>query len=81
MTDLIQVMSKLVTPQGDILVPGINDLVAPLTEEERYGLFPKINYADILCLRKRYEGIDYSIDDVDASAGASIAVSSSISEV
>lgn len=35
MTDLIQVMSRLVTPQGDILVPGINDLVAPLTEEER----------------------------------------------
>ena len=35
MTDLIMVMSKLVTPHGDILVPGINDLVAPLTEEER----------------------------------------------
>lgn len=65
MTDLIQVMSKLVTPQGDILVPGINDLVAPLTDEER----------------KRYESLDYSIDDVDASAGASIAVASDISTV
>jgi len=54
-----------VTPQGDILVPGINDLVAPLTEEER----------------KRYESLDYSIEDVDASAGASIAVSSEISTV
>ncbi|KAG8824080.1 hypothetical protein FRC19_002621 [Serendipita sp. 401] len=65
MTDLIHIMSKLVTPQGDILIPGINDLVAPLTDEER----------------KRYETLDYSIDDVDASAGASIAVSQSISEV
>lgn len=63
MTDLIQVMSKLVTPQGDIMVPGINDLVAPLTDEER----------------KRYESLDYAVDDVDASAGASIAVSSDIS--
>ncbi|KAG8844480.1 Cys-Gly metallodipeptidase [Serendipita sp. 411] len=35
MTDLIHIMSKLVTPQGDILIPGINDLVAPLTDEER----------------------------------------------
>ncbi|CAG7850464.1 Cys-Gly metallodipeptidase dug1; AltName: Full=GSH degradosomal complex subunit DUG1 [Serendipita indica DSM 11827] len=65
MTDLIHIMSKLVTPQGDILVPGINELVAPLTEEER----------------KRYESLDYSIDDVHSSAGAEIAVSSSISEV
>ncbi|PVG01554.1 putative cytosolic nonspecific dipeptidase [Serendipita vermifera] len=65
MTDLIQLMSKLVTPQGDILVPGVNDLVAPLTDEER----------------KRYESLDYSIDDVHSSCGAEIAVSSSISEV
>jgi Cys-Gly metallodipeptidase DUG1 len=38
MTDLIQLMSKLVTPQGDILIPGVNDLVAPLTDEERLAL-------------------------------------------
>lgn len=35
MTDLIALMSKLVTPQGKILVPGVEDLVAPLTEEEK----------------------------------------------
>ena len=35
MTDLITLMSKLVTPQGKILIPGVEDLVAPLTEAER----------------------------------------------
>lgn len=28
-------MSKLVTSEGEILVPGIKELVAPLTDEER----------------------------------------------
>ncbi len=36
-------MSKLVTPAGKILVPGLNDLVAPLTKEER-ALYEKINF-------------------------------------
>ena len=45
MTDLIILMSKLVTPKGDILVPGISELVAPLTDEER----------------RRYEVLDYSV--------------------
>jgi hypothetical protein len=35
MNDLFQIMSKLTTPKGEILVPGIKDLVAPLTDEER----------------------------------------------
>ena len=35
MTDLIYVMSKLVTPDGKILIPGINELVAPLTDKEK----------------------------------------------
>jgi Cys-Gly metallodipeptidase DUG1 len=34
MTDLFAVMSKLVTPDGRILIPGIYDDVAPLTDEE-----------------------------------------------
>ena len=37
MTDLIQLMGKLVTPQGEILIPGVEDLVAPLTDEEKYA--------------------------------------------
>jgi Cys-Gly metallodipeptidase DUG1 len=44
MTDLIQLMSKLVTPQGHILVPGISELVAPLTDEERYALAYQTDY-------------------------------------
>ena len=38
MTDLITIMSKLVTPSGQILIPGVEDLVAPLTEAEKYVL-------------------------------------------
>ena len=34
MTDLIFLMNSLVKPDGEILIPGINDQVAPLTPEE-----------------------------------------------
>lgn len=36
MTDLIHLMSRLVTPQGDILIPGVEELVAPLAPGEKY---------------------------------------------
>jgi Cys-Gly metallodipeptidase DUG1 len=36
MTDLIAIMSKLVDPSGKILIPGIEEMVEPATEEERY---------------------------------------------
>lgn len=36
MTDLVHLFSKLVTPTGEILIPGIKELVAPLTDEERW---------------------------------------------
>lgn len=58
MTDLIHVMSKLVSPRGEILIPGIAELVDPLTDEER----------------KRYEVLDYGIADIEHSAGAQIAL-------
>jgi Cys-Gly metallodipeptidase DUG1 len=35
MTDLIAIMSKLVDPSGKILIPGIEEMVEPATEEER----------------------------------------------
>lgn len=59
MTDLIKIMSSLVTPSGQILVPGINEQVAPLTDEER----------------KRYDVMDFSISDVDNATGSSTTVS------
>lgn len=39
MTDLVRVMGTLVSPDGKILIKGIDDLVAPLTDEEKslYG--------------------------------------------
>lgn len=39
MTDLVRVMGSLVDTDGNILIPGIADLVAPLTDEEKslYG--------------------------------------------
>ncbi|KAH8930481.1 glutamate carboxypeptidase protein [Atractiella rhizophila] len=60
MTDLFHLFSKLVSPQGKILVPGLNELVDPLTEEER----------------KRYEKIDFSVSNfATASVGASTTLS------
>lgn len=35
MTDLIALMSKLVKPDGTILVPGVDEMVPPPTEEEK----------------------------------------------
>ena len=35
MTDLIALMSKLVDPNGNILIPGVDEMVLPPDEEER----------------------------------------------
>ena len=34
--DLFHLFSKLVSPKGEILVPGIEELVAPLDDEEKW---------------------------------------------
>ncbi|KIJ26502.1 hypothetical protein M422DRAFT_260501 [Sphaerobolus stellatus SS14] len=60
MTDLVYVMSKLVTPDGKILIPGVNDLVAPLTDKEK----------------ALYDRLDYGVEDVESAAGGRIAISS-----
>jgi Cys-Gly metallodipeptidase DUG1 len=65
MTDLVALMSRLVAPDGTILVPGVQDLVAPPTAEER----------------AIYERLDYSIADVEAAAGAPIALSADKQQV
>ncbi|KAK5075532.1 hypothetical protein LTR64_001739 [Lithohypha guttulata] len=43
MTDLMHVLSKLVDQKGQILIPGLNELVAPVTEDEK-KLYPNISY-------------------------------------
>ncbi|KAF9523811.1 glutamate carboxypeptidase [Crepidotus variabilis] len=60
MTDLISLLGTLVTPQGDILVPGVDDMVPPPDEDEK----------------AIYAGLDYSIADIEGAAGGQIALSS-----
>ncbi|KIL66067.1 hypothetical protein M378DRAFT_104061 [Amanita muscaria Koide BX008] len=65
MTDLVLLMSKLVDPQGNILVPGVEDMVPAPDDAER----------------AIYHKLDYSIQDIEETAGAPITVSSDKVEV
>lgn len=51
-------MSKLVTNKGEILIPGIKEMVAPLTDEEK----------------ARYEAIHVEVSDFDDAVGAKITI-------
>lgn len=37
MTDLVKLLSTLVTSQGDILIKGVDEMVPPADEEEKYA--------------------------------------------
>ncbi|ORZ40929.1 hypothetical protein BCR44DRAFT_117286 [Catenaria anguillulae PL171] len=54
MTDLIHLMGRLVTPDGTILVPGIMENVAPVTDAEL----------------EIYKKLDVDMSDIEASVGA-----------
>lgn len=54
MTDLVRVMGSLVDTNGKIQIPGLMDLVAPLTDEEK----------------KLYEGIAFTMDNLHESLGS-----------
>ncbi|CAN9410560.1 unnamed protein product [Alternaria alternata] len=43
MTDLVRIMNSFVDPDGKILIKGVDDLVAPLTEQEA-ALYPPIAF-------------------------------------
>lgn len=58
MTDLVTVFSKLVDSQGNIQIPGLMDLVAPVTAEEE----------------KLYPNISYSMDDLHESLGSKTSI-------
>jgi Cys-Gly metallodipeptidase DUG1 len=58
MTDLIHVLSKLVTPEGKILIPGINDSVAAVTEQEN----------------EIYKNLHFSMDDIHNAVGSKVAI-------
>jgi Cys-Gly metallodipeptidase DUG1 len=46
-------VSKLVSPEGKILIPGVNDLIAPVTDDER----------------KKFEEIHFKITDIQGAIG------------
>ncbi|CAK7903300.1 cys-Gly metallodipeptidase Dug1p [[Candida] anglica] len=58
MTDLVKVLAQLVDGNGRILIPGIDDMVAPLTEKED----------------KLYDDIDFSVEELNAAAGSDTAL-------
>jgi len=59
MTDLIHLMGRLVDVNGNILVPGVDEMVPPADEEEK----------------AIYEKLDYSVQDIEDNAGGSVALS------
>lgn len=54
MTDLVRILGKLVDTDGRILIPGIDELVAPVTEEEK----------------KLYAPIAFTMDNIHESLGS-----------
>lgn len=56
MTDLVKVLATLVDCEGRILIPGIDDMVAPLTETED----------------KLYDDIEFSASELNAAAGGDV---------
>lgn len=58
MTDLVRVLGTLVDTNGKIQIPGLYDLVAPLTEEEK----------------KLYEPIAYTMDNLHESLGSTTTI-------
>lgn len=54
MIDLTKIFASLVDSQGKILIKGVDEMVAPLTEKEK----------------KLYENIDFSLNDLNAASGS-----------
>lgn len=65
MTDLFHLFSKLVSPTGEILVPGVNELTAPLSDEEL----------------ARYENMDFQVSDLESAVGGKITLSEKKADV
>ncbi|GMK54346.1 hypothetical protein CspeluHIS016_0109320 [Cutaneotrichosporon spelunceum] len=53
MTDLILLMSKLVSPSGEILIPGVKELIAPVTQDEQ----------------EKFEKIHFQMSDIQGAVG------------
>lgn len=53
------IVSKLVTPDGQILVTGVKDLIAPITDDER----------------AKFEAIHFQMGDIHAAVGGEVTIS------
>ncbi|GMM49589.1 metallodipeptidase [Starmerella bacillaris] len=62
LTDLVHVFSQLVTPQGEILIPGLQDMVAPLTDKED----------------KLYDTLHFDLSELEENVGAKTVLQDSI---
>ena len=58
MTDLVRVLAKLVDTHGNIQIPGVMDMVAPVTDEEK----------------QLYPGISYTMDNLYESLGSQTSI-------
>ncbi|AAS53623.1 AFR252Cp [Eremothecium gossypii ATCC 10895] len=58
MTDLVKVLNTLVDSQGRILIEGVDEMVAPVTDAER----------------ALYDKIDYSLEEFNQAVGANISL-------
>ncbi|WWC70211.1 uncharacterized protein I206_104161 [Kwoniella pini CBS 10737] len=58
MTDLITLMSKLVTGDGQILIPGVKEMIAPLTDDER----------------AKFEAIHFAMKDIHDAVGGDVTI-------
>lgn len=52
-------MSKLVSPTGEILIPGVKEQIAPVTEDER----------------KKFEAIHFEMKDIHGAVGGDQTIS------
>ncbi|KAJ9077866.1 hypothetical protein DSO57_1012689 [Entomophthora muscae] len=64
MTDLIHILGKLVSCDGKIMVPGIMNQVAPVTEEEESS----------------YNGLEFSMDTLHEALGAKNSIHSNVKD-
>ncbi len=64
MTDLVRILSKLVDTNGKIQIPGIDDMVAPMTDDEK----------------RLYGDISYTMDNLYESLGSKTGIHASKEE-
>lgn len=65
MVDLVQVLSGLVDSKGKILIDGIDEMVAPVTEKEK----------------EIYEKIDFSLEELNEASGSNTALYTSKEDI